>query len=37
MFPVDIAPIDLNWQDNDAIEEYGVTFSYQYWESNTTS
>jgi len=37
MFPVDIAPIDLSWQDNDAIEEYGVTFSYQYWESNTTS
>jgi hypothetical protein len=31
MFPVDIAPIDLDWSSNDTIEEYGVTFAYQYW------
>lgn len=37
MFPVDIAPIDLDWGSNDTIEEYTVTFAYQWWESNTTS
>ena len=31
MFPVNISPIDLNWQSNDAIEEFQVTFDYQYW------
>jgi hypothetical protein len=37
MFPTDLAPIDLDWGSNDTIEEYSVTFSYQYWESNTTT
>jgi hypothetical protein len=37
LFPVDIAPIDLDWSTNDSIEEYGATFAFQYWESNTTS
>lgn len=37
LFPTDIAPIDLDWGSNDSIEEYAVTFSYQYWESNTTT
>ena len=37
MYPVDIAPIDLDWGSNDTIEEYSVTFAYQYWESDTTS
>jgi len=37
MFPTDLAPIDLDWGSNDTIEEYSVTFAYQYWESNTTS
>ena len=37
MFPIDVAPIDLDWSSNDAIEEYSVTFAYQYWESDTTS
>jgi hypothetical protein len=31
MFPVDVAPIDLDWSSNDTIEEFGVTFAYQYW------
>jgi hypothetical protein len=31
MFPVDISPIDLDWGTNDSIEEYSVTFAYQYW------
>ena len=33
MFPVDISPIDLDWSNNDAIEEFSVTFAYQYWET----
>ena len=37
LFPLDIAAIDLDWGSNDSIEEYGVTFAFQYWESNTTS
>jgi hypothetical protein len=31
LFPVDISPIDLDWGTNDSIEEYTVTFAYQYW------
>jgi hypothetical protein len=37
MFPLDLAPIDLDWGSNDTIEEYSVTFAYQWWETNTTS
>jgi hypothetical protein len=37
MFPIDLAPIDLDWGSNDSIEEYSVTFAYQWWESDTTS
>lgn len=36
MWPTEIAPIDLNWGENDSIEEYAVTFAYQWWESQTT-
>jgi hypothetical protein len=36
-FPTDIAPIDLDWSSNDAIEEYTCTFAYQFWETDTTS
>lgn len=37
VFPVDVAPIDLDWGSNDSIEEYATTFAFQYWESDTTS
>jgi hypothetical protein len=37
MFPVDVAPIDLDWGSNDTIEEYSVTFAYQWWEATTTN
>jgi hypothetical protein len=37
LFPLDIAPIDLDWGSNDVIEEYSATFAFQYWESNTTT
>ena len=32
-FPTDVAPIDLDWASGDQIEEFGVTLSYQWWES----
>ena len=32
-FPTDVAPIELDWSLGDQIEEYGVTLSYQWWES----
>lgn len=34
MFPMDISPIEVDWAANDTIEEYAVTFGYQWWESN---
>lgn len=37
MFPIDISPVDLDWGNNDTIEEYSVTFVYQMWTSNTTT
>jgi hypothetical protein len=37
LFPLDLAPIDLDWGSNDTIEEFSVTFAYQYWETDTTS
>ena len=37
LFPIDLAPIDLDWGSNDSIEEYAATFAFQYWESNTTT
>ena len=36
MFPIDISPIELDWASNDTIEEFAVTFAYQWWESDTT-
>ena len=34
MFPIDVSPIELDWGANDSIEEYAVTFAYQWWESD---
>lgn len=31
LFPTDLSQIDLDWGANDTIEEYTVTFDYQYW------
>ena len=33
VFPNDITPIDVDWGSNDAIEEFSVTLTYQWWES----
>ena len=32
VFPTVIAPIDLSWDTADAIEEFAVTFAYDYFE-----
>jgi hypothetical protein len=37
MFPLDVAPIDLDWSSNDTIEEYSVTFAYQYWTNSAST
>ena len=37
LYPLDLAPIDLDWSSNDTIEEYAVTFAYQWWETDTTT
>ena len=37
VFPTELAAIELDYGTNDAIEEFGVTFAYQYFESNTTT
>lgn len=36
-FPTSVAAIDLNYDTNDAIEEFAVEFQYQYWDSSTTT
>ena len=36
-FPTEIAAIDLNFATNDEVETFGVTFQYQYFETNTTT
>ena len=32
IFPTSISSIDLNWGDTDSIEEFQVTFQYDWWE-----
>lgn len=32
-FPTDVAAIDLDWASGDVIEEFSITFAYQWWES----
>jgi hypothetical protein len=36
MFPIDISEITLDWGDNDSVEEFTVTFAYDYWKRNNT-
>lgn len=33
IFPVDIADIGLDWSMGDQIEEFNISFAYQWWES----
>ena len=37
VFPTEIAPIELTYDEATAIEEFAVTFAYQYFETNTTT
>ena len=37
LFPTALGNIDLNYATNDAIEEFSVTFNYQYFETDTTT
>ncbi len=32
IFPTSVAAIDLGWENGDAIEEFQVTFAYDYWQ-----
>lgn len=36
-FPVDVSAIDVDWASGDQIEEFSVTFAYQWWESILTT
>jgi hypothetical protein len=36
MFPTEVSPIELAYDNNNTIEQFTVTFAYQYWTSNTT-
>lgn len=31
LFPTEISSIELGWENNDTIEEFTVTFAYDYW------
>jgi hypothetical protein len=33
MFPTEIGSIELAWDSNDTVEEYTVTFAYNFWEA----
>lgn len=35
-FPTNVSSIDLSWDNKDTIEEFSVTFSYQYWEKRVS-
>ena len=37
LFPITLDSIALNYGTNDAIEEFGVTFQFQYFETDTTT
>jgi len=32
LFPTMVAPIELNWEGGDVIEEFTCTFQYDYWK-----
>ena len=37
LFPIALDSIPLNYSTNDTIEEFGVTFQFQYFETDTTT
>lgn len=36
-FPTNVSEIALSWDDKDTIEEFTVTFAYQYWVKNPST
>lgn len=36
-WPTTIDAIDVSYESADSIEEFGVTFAYQWWEANTVA
>lgn len=32
IFPTSVGPIELSWENGDAIEEFTATFQYDYWQ-----
>ena len=36
-YPEEVSDIALNYGTNDEVETFGVTFQYQYFETNTTT
>lgn len=36
IFPTDVAEIELAWNNVDSIEEFRVTFAYDWWEIDTS-
>ena len=37
LWPLTIAPIELTYDGNDAVEEFEVTYRYQFFDTNTTT
>ena len=37
LFPLTIGNIDLGYDTNDAVEEFEITYRYQFFETNTTT
>jgi hypothetical protein len=35
-WPSMVAPMDVKWEENNTIQEFGVTFQYQWWTSTKT-
>jgi hypothetical protein len=36
LFPTELAPIDVAWENTDQIQEYGVVFQYDWWNVDNT-
>jgi len=35
LFPIDLSEITLDWGDNDSIQEFTITFAYDFWTAST--
>lgn len=36
-WPTAVDPIDVSYESGDTVEEFGVTFAYQWWEADTVA